>query len=673
MSELKNGLILNPETPDLRQLPADTPPPADRNDITDIDENYLSAHILENFKNDIADKNESKVLDNILYEQNSYYGKKNESLKHFPWEGASAFPVPLTPTLVDTAHSNLMAGIWEGTDGPAKIKGTGIEDIRTSRALEGLLNWQIMNDMEMYQESDKNTFRTIVHGTGFLKIIFDIKTNKVKVYSIDPNNIFMPIDARGMQVGDTDHIIHIIPLSYNDLQIRKGLNVYRDIDSVQAGIGIYNGSNIDTIRTNIDQIAGTDLTNRMRRENYYIAEVDISHVPKGAYKSREFKVWISPSSGKILRIRENKRKIRPYADYHLYPYDDRFFSMSMPLKIRNIQEKLDYADKQNTDALDRNISPAMFVEDTDSFERGREQRVPGGIYPIGKNNRVYYEPQPPMERGFERMQSILWEQAERLTGIIDVTQGRSTSFAGKTLGEIEIRAARADVRFKTVFKRMEQGWNKSINLIYELDNEFMPRNKKVKVLGYSELKKIEEIFPNSQFEEIGLGLSGSYDFQFAGQLPADREQENEKIINFASTEMLNPLVQNNPANIWRLTLLKARAYGIRDIENHIAKPKEADILNVEEFIQRVMSGQLDANIEPGIDTDRYIFKLQQFMKTDSFMTLNQQQQIALVKGLQIAYVMSVQERKALMDLAIVKQGAAMSAQQTQDIPLPEVA
>ena len=171
MSELKNGLILNPETPDLRQLPADTPPPADRNDITDIDENYLSAHILENFKNDIADKNESKVLDNILYEQNSYYGKKNESLKHFPWEGASAFPVPLTPTLVDTAHSNLMAGIWEGTDGPAKIKGTGIEDIRTSRALEGLLNWQIMNDMEMYQESDKNTFRTIVHGTGFLKII----------------------------------------------------------------------------------------------------------------------------------------------------------------------------------------------------------------------------------------------------------------------------------------------------------------------------------------------------------------------------------------------------------------------------------------------------------------------------------------------------------------------
>src|SRR3990167_4627774 len=229
MPHLDNGRVLNPENVDLRNIPSDAPPPVDREDVTSIDEDYLLNHILEEFKNDIADKNDSNFLDQITYEQNSYYGKKNEALKHFPWEGASAFPVPLTPTLVDTAHSNLMAGIWEGTVGPAKIKGTGIEDIRTSRALEGLLNWQIMNDMEMYQESDKNTFRTIVHGTGFLKIIFDIKTNKVKVYSIDPNNIFMPIDARGMQVGDTDHIIHIIPLSYNDLQIRKGLNVYRDI------------------------------------------------------------------------------------------------------------------------------------------------------------------------------------------------------------------------------------------------------------------------------------------------------------------------------------------------------------------------------------------------------------------------------------------------------------
>ena len=107
----------------------------------------------------------------------------------WPWEGASAFPVPLTPTLTDTAYANIHASKWSNDKGPVKVRGVGVEDIRTSKLLEDWLNWQVINEMEFESEDDKNDLRTFLHGTGFMKVFQDIKTNTVKIYSVDIENM----------------------------------------------------------------------------------------------------------------------------------------------------------------------------------------------------------------------------------------------------------------------------------------------------------------------------------------------------------------------------------------------------------------------------------------------------------------------------------------------------
>lgn len=669
MPELGNGLILSPETPQLMDKPSDTIPPVDRGDITNLDEDHLRGYILELFKNDIADKRQMGWTEKRAYDIKAYYGLKNDALKHIPWEGASAFPVPLTPTLTDTAHANIQASIWNNPRGPTKVNAVSVEDIRTSRYLEEFMNWQVMNEMDMETEQDKDVFRTFLHGTGFQKIFFDIKSNKVKVYSVDIENIFLPIDAHGVQPDDSDHIIHVIPLQYNDIQLRKAMGIYRYPDEIMPGIGITTDIDAEQKKQLMDQVSGTSLITKSRRDNFYVAECYLTYIPKNAYRPLELIVWISPNGGRIQRIRKNDRGLRPLADTHAYPFPDRFFSMSLPEKIRNIQEKIDYADKQNTDALDRAISPAAFFDETEQFNPQVHQRVPGGIYPKGKGNTVEWEPTPQIERGFEREGVRLWEMAERLTGVIDITQGRATT-GEKTLGETKIRVTRADVRFSTVFKRFERGWAKKMNLVYEYDNTYIDRKKKLRVLGYKDFKSVDELFPNDGNSGIGLGINGTFDFNFSGALISEVEEQNQKIVAFCQSQReTNPLVLNDRASLWRITQREAEAMGIRDIETIIAKPPEADILGVEEFIERIMSGQKDIQIRPGIDTLRYVFELQLFMETETFQSLDPQRQQTLMVALRRAYVMSVAERRAQMDLELAKEGARFNAIQEQ--PQPE--
>lgn len=665
IEDQNNKLQMRTDMPKMDGNPADTIPPVDRNDVTNLDEDALKRYILSAFMSDIADKQDWGWIEKKRYAYASYYGLKNEAMKHWPWEGASAFPFPLTPTITDTAWANINAGIWENPDRPVFVPGIEDEDIRPSKILEKFLNWQVTNDMDLQHESDKNVLRTFLMGTGIMKIMFDLKSGKVLPFSIDLENFYVPIDASGLQKEGTDHIIQIIPLSKNDLEIRKAMGIYRDPDSILPGAGIVLRDQ-DTLRRTIDTVSGTSLETKVRRDNYYIMEIHMQYIPPGSGRPLDLIVWMNPNGGTIQRIRKLDKGRRPFAAAHAYPFLDRFYSMGIPEKIRNIQEKLDYSDKQYTDALDRSNNPAAFVDDTDAFDRTRQQRVPGGIYPKGKGNSIEWEPQPPVERGFRDERAMLIEIAERLTGVIDVTQGRPSSFGGKTLGEVEIRTARADVRFSSIFKRFGKQWKDIVSLIYENDFYYMSKEKIVDVLGFNpEGYTLNEIFP------VKNGELCNYNFGFSGNLQSDVQAKNEKKIQFYSMQMKDPTLLNDPASVWRVRKEMAEAMGVDNIESVIPRPKEANLMSSIEFIKRVVSGQRDLQVRPGIDTQDYLFEIQLFMKTQTFQSLEPEQQQILTDTLRRVNIMAVFERKAMIDLETVKEGSRASAMQGSGGPNPD--
>jgi len=664
------GRILNPEMPTLQGGPMDVIPPQDRNDITTIDEQALVSYLIQQFQSTIKDKEEFGWIAKRKHDIDAYYQIKQEALRHWPWEGASNSRVPMTPTLLDTAHANIKASIWSDAGDPVKVWGVGVEDIRKAPILENYLNWKVNNEIDMEAPMDSNIFRTFLHGTGIMKIIRNLK-NQILLSSVDIENIYVPIDASGFKIEQCDFVTQIIGLTYNDLQLRKPF--YKDVDKIAPGIGIATSLSQEQLTMARDVAHGTSMDQRMRRDLYFIAETYCTYYPKDSMKAKELIVWWSPNGGTIHRLRENKEGIRPYSRYAAYENPGRFYAMSLPEKIKGLQDDIDYANKQNTDAIDRAIAPAMFVDDTSGFEKNRAQRVPGGIYQKGRSQ-IEYEPVPPVERGFERKMQELWFQAEQVLGLIDVTVGGQTR-SGRTLGETQIRTTRADIRFGAVFSRFEKGWKDTVEIIYEYCNRYEDRSKKLKVLGYTDIKSLEELFPTSDPMKFGLAVEGKFDFGFGGSPINEREMEKQSAVEFALDMMAQPRVQQNDADWWRCAKILAEARGQRNLEAIISRPKSVDIYSPQEFIQRVMSGQYDLQIRPGIDADGYLFELELFMRSESFSELDPRGQKALNDAKRRVFMMSVAERQALLDTQMVmgRQQAEMAMQgqaSTQQPPEP---
>ena len=598
------------------------------------------------------------------YDVRAYHGIKDAAMMRRPWPGASAYPVPITPTLLDTGRSNIKASMRSDDGKWMSVSGVGEEDIRKARPLESLMNWQLGNQIPMDRIQDMNIFRTLLHGTGMIKAMQDFTRNAVKLVSFDIENFYIPIDADGVQFGDNNgHCTQIIPLSKNDIEMRKAWGIYKDLDLMAPGARIASGSSRDNLQKLKDHVSGQDKEARQNRETYFLAETYLEYFPKsgagyGGGPSRAgvrpiyLIVWWSPNGGTIHRIAMNEDKTVPFAKHDIYPNPGYFFSMSMPEKIRNIQEKANYADKQNTDAMDRSISPAMFVSDTAELEKSRAKRVPGGIYNLGRDQSVQYEPQPPRDQGFEFEIQRMWREAQQLTGLIDISIGGAAK--SNTLGQDQIRSFRADIRFADIFERYESGFKDTLDLIYHYDNKYMDRKLKVKVLGYADYKTIDELFPNPDLGDMGLGIEGKFDFSFAGAAVTDREKMKMDTIQFYMTQMSDPKVMMNDHDWWNVKEKLAEAYGIRDLETVINKPSQALVLSPQEAIQRVVSGQTGMQLRPGIDTDSYIFEIELFMMTETFMSLDPQLQMELFNMLKVSYLMRAAEMRAIMDQQIIE-------------------
>ena len=677
---LQNGL--NPETPTFQDKPSDMIP--QNQSDPGIDEEDLRNRVLELFQNDIRDKEEFGWVEKRSYDIAAYYGLKNRAMMNWPWPNASAFPQPLTPTLIDTGHANILASMYSNVNKLVRVKGIGREDIRKAPILESLMNWQLSTEVDMYSVQDANVFRTFIHGTGILKVMQDFNKNMVNPVSVDIENIYLPLDATGCQVEDTDHIFHAIPLSYNDIQYRKSIQVggkpvYRDLDEIAPGAGINNSLTREQLEYLRDIASGTSMTSKMRRDTYWLLECYLTYFQKNAasgpsgpmrgLKSKELITWISPNGGKIQRVIENKEGIRPFADYHIYPNYGRFWSMSLPEKIRNEQEKLDYADKQNTDALDRAISPAGFFDEGMDFDPDVSQRVPGGMYPKPRDSKIDWEPNQYVNPGFERQLDYCWDLAERKTGLTELFQGRQGSRT-KTLGEAELRSNRAEVRFSTLFDRFGYGWKKTCQLVYFYDDKFIDRTKKVKVIGYADYKSIDELFPKTEGGSQGLQLGGNYDFEFGGSPVTEIEKQKQDDVEFCLAQMTNPIVINNPANLWRVTEKMAQARGIENVETIITKPSEANIMSAQEAIERIVSGQTDILPRPGIDLANYLFEIQLFAKTETFQTLDPPQKQALQVLFQRVQAMQQAAMQAQHDLQILQAGAIQAGAAGHGLPMP---
>lgn len=611
--------LLRPN-PDLQRGPGDRIPGA-KDGEPDIDKDFLSEELVKSFRQCIQDRAAFGFETKRRYDDEAYYGIKNEFFSNWPWPGASNFLEPITPTLVDVGVSHVHETMFRDVSKTILVEGIGKEDSPYAPLVSHVLNFEVGIDSNMIEAQGDNIFRTFQKGTGFLKTWVDFGDEfKIRNASIPIHLCFKPIYKSGCQRADVPYIHQLIPLNENEWKFRQGIGRYEHLEAVTPGWGMGEALTQEDVNLIQSQITGLDVTAADSRDMRYLVETPITHYPKGKFKALELIVTWSPKNGIIHRVVENKDLIRNMSDYWFYKNAGFAYHRSMPEILRDIQEKANYTDKQVTDAADKAITPAAFIEQGSGFDPNENMRAPTGMYEVAKGTKITFE-QPNIAAIIERGNQIdrLWDKAERRTGLTEIFQGL-TPERRQTATTDRLRNNKAENRFKTLLKNYGVGWRNTANIIYELTDRNIPKKKLIMILGSADYSSTKQIFPQKDAPAFGMGLNAQFNFSLAAITQGEKDEQDAR-----HTEFLNETIKifgNDKAALWKSYRAKAELINFKDWERIVSKPPEADIMAIDEVFQRIESGETGLQPSPFM-TDQILleyfrYRIRAHMITDRY-------------------------------------------------------
>lgn len=667
-SDIVRLLKPNPDLEDRKPgdiIPGKQPEP----DIGDKDK--LSEHLLATLRDCIKERDDFAWAEKRAYDERAYNGIKNEFFSHWPWDNASNFQEPITPTFVDVGTTQIKGVMFRNPERTVIVSGVGKEDRPYAPLVAHTLNWENAAENELYDVQGLNVFRTLKNGTGFVKTWLDVGDEfRVKHSSIPAGLVYKPIRGNGCQRDKTPYYHQIIPLTENDWKFRQGLKiggkaVYDHLDLITPGFEPAESMMAEEMLMLQGQVTGMDVENEARRQRYMI-ETPITYYPPGKFRAVELIVWWSPRLGIIHRVieldAEYERKVRPMADYGIYMSDGYAYHRSLPEILKDIQDKANYTDKQTTDAADVAINPPGYVEKQSDFAKGSFLRAPTGLYEVERGTKITFESRD-IAAIIERGNHIdkLWDKAKIRSGFTDVFLGiegeRST-----TLGGDRIRLSKAENRFQDVLNNLGIGWRRTCEIQYELTDRAIPRKKLIQILGSADFQNVNQLFPNSKGAEVGMGLiERKFNFGLAQKSHTEQENDDFESLEMTKEILLSPFGQSKTV-AYKCLKKRAEIRRFAEFDTVVPRPPEADIFPVEEVLQRIESGETEVHPSPLTDrvTAEYqLFKFGAFMRSsERFTVYSSRQKLVLQRyvrrldGIRKMVIMADAEKLAETDPAM---------------------
>ena len=565
------------------------------------------------------------------------------------------------------AVTQIQGAMFKNMMRTVNVSGFGKEDKPYAPLVAHVLNWENAVENELYDVQGANIFRIVKNGTGFLKTWLDVGDEfKVKHASIPLHLVYKPIRGNGCQRDKTPYYHQLIPMDENDWKFRQGLkikgkNVYENLDMIAPGFEPAESLMAEEMRLLQNQITGMDVEGMESKDLRYMVETPMTYYPPKKLKAVEIIVWWSPRHGLIHRIieldREFEQKIRSMADYWIYASDGFAYQRSMPEILRDIQEKASYTGKQTTDAADIAINAPAYISKQSDFGKSSFLRVPTGMYEVEKGTEITIEHRDIsaiMER--ERHLDKLWDKAKIRSGFTDIFLGMEGE-RRTTLGGDQIRLNKAENRFQHILNTLNIGWRRTSEIQYELTNRHIPRKKLIQVLGSSDYTNTNQLFPQNQGQERGMGLDRKFNYALAGK--SQIEQDKEDFDSMAMTgEILQSPFGQIKAVAYKALKKRAAVRGFDEFEVIVPRPAEADIFAIEEVFQRIESGEIEVHPSPltdNVTAEYYIFRVNAFMRTDRFSEYTKIQQAVLdryvrrLDGIRKMMIMADAENQAKTD------------------------
>lgn len=383
------------------------------------------------------------------------------------------------------------------------MQNVGAKQAQGDRVSE-FMNWQLLQDVHNFEKDMDVLCHTLpVVGTMFKKVFYNVAEDKPVSELIFPDKIIVNDKAKNIENATITHLIELYP---QEVQSRVRNDIFIDFDpddkreSIEdKNVGVITNNN-DTESLGVESLDSEDddVSNNTELflEQHCYLDLD------GDDFLEPYIVTIHSASNKIVRImkRFDKRGIKRnsrkevshieaqhfFVKYGFLPsIDGSFYDRGIAHYLLNTNNAINSSLNQLIDAGTLNNTGGGFLGRGVKIKGGQVNLRPGewkmaDVTGGALKDNIVPIPHPQPSAVLMELFSSLSASGERVASLNDTLDGHGAANVSPTA--IMTMVEQGTKKFKSVYKRIHRSLRKEVNMIYDLNFEFLSNKKYAEVL-----------------------------------------------------------------------------------------------------------------------------------------------------------------------------------------------
>ena len=502
--------------------------------VLKLDEDEQKAivnEVIENYGVDVSAREEWVEKRNRWFE---LWACKPDPGRKLPWRGAANVSLPLTASAIQQFASRAYMSIF-GADDVLKILPTEPNDTNRARRVERFMNWQLVVDMEEYEENwDRMLHELPIVGTCFKKNYWDFDKERPVSRFVSSLDVVVPYDtqelvqARRITQKLFQHVDEIHRLG------RKGF--YANYEDVRAE-GTADEEDSEVHET-FDDIQGTHSPKASEEPNLVLECHTYRELP-GDSEPQPYIFWVDVTSGSLMRAVSRKiggQEVHYFVDYHFIPNPQGFYSFGFGHFLENLNKVANTIFNQIIDSGRLVNQPFGFYGRRAGFKNAKIALEPGAMYEVTDASQIVFPNMQRLDQSLPQLLQMIDRYIELFTSNTEPVSGRTQKgvrepTARGTMALIE----QGLVQFGVVSKRIFRAQRKELRQLFLLNSFFLPTEKQFRVLGETD---------GDMFGTVKrLDFDGKYDlFPTADPVFASKGQRRSEAMEVMQVALEHPLI-----------------------------------------------------------------------------------------------------------------------------------
>jgi len=554
----------------------------------------IALTVVTDFDNDIDSRAEWEEKRNEWYK----LWTCDRDDKNDPWPGASNVCIPMLATAANQFHARMYQALFAP---PKIVKGVpvGRNDVGRAKNVEDFMNWQIMVDIDDYEDVfDKALLQLPIDGIAVRKLFWDKDGQKPQSEYISATDFVVPYRTKDLK--SARRISHRLWLHYDEVQKRaedgfyvnwSKIEVENDSDNPEENAPSPAKDKDPAIRETADDVVGESATMQSDAPRTIIEQ----HRDWTVAGKRTPMVFTVDKDTNTL-VRATKRTYRDsgkdvelchFVDYHFIPNPEGWYSFGYGHFLEQLNEMANTAFNQIFDSGRLTNQPFGFYGRRSGIQSRKIKLKPGLMQEVQDVTQIHFPSIQRVDQVLFQVLGFINRYVEQFTSVTELLTGRQqqgvkTPTATGTVAVIE----QGLMTFTVMAKRIFRSFAKELELMTTLNNLNLPASKQYRIMetedrfAFNTIKK--EDFKGTH-DVIPVG-----DPQYAA--PSLRRQEASELYQIL---LQNPLVVGNPdAGI--PPNQKAIAMATKDLLETYSKP------DVDKYLPPIPAESFSPEIENSI-------------------------------------------------------------------------